>query len=131
MSPKIELTHELENLGLDRKAATLMEKRLRDLTAEMEKDLSDERREALMRDYEETEANRRETLNSIRRLEDALSFLTEEERTVLEKMVIQPSQNSLFDLCEALHYEPRSIYRTRARALRRLGRLRYGAVWRE
>lgn len=131
MNPKKELTHELENLGLDQQAALLMEKRLRELAEDMEKDLPDEKREALMKDYEETEANRLETLNSIRRLEDVLGFLTKEERNVLEKLVIQPAKNSMFEMCEALHCEPSTIYRTRARALRRLGRLRYGAGWKE
>ena len=67
------------------------------------------------------------TKHHIERIERLLSFLSSEEREVLERMIINPYPEVVFDLGEELALEPASIYRLRARALNKLTRLRYGA----
>ena len=67
------------------------------------------------------------TRHYISRIERLLSLLSSEEQEVLERMIINPYPEVVFDLGEELALEPASIYRIRARALNKLTRLRYGA----
>lgn len=67
------------------------------------------------------------TVNHVARLERLLGFLTPEEQLIIDRMLINPYKNCTLDLMEELHCEMSSVYRLRARAIKKLLHLRYGA----
>ena len=71
------------------------------------------------------------TENHVNSLELLLYRLSPEEQLVLERMVINPYKGSVFDLCASMNCETAKIYRLRASGLHKLGRLKYGAEWRD
>lgn len=124
-----ELLSILRNLALDRKAVKLM----RENIAAIEKDLKQSglpasQREALEGERRTLSASLAVTSGHILRVERLLSLLTPEERQVLNRTVINPRPRAVLDLAEEIHCETTRVYRTRAKALRKLARLRYGAA---
>ena len=67
------------------------------------------------------------TQHYISRIERLLSLLSSEEQEVLERMIINPYPEVVFDLTTEMKCETTRIYRIRSRALDKLVRLRYGA----
>ena len=67
------------------------------------------------------------TVNHVTRLERLLSMLSPEEQLVLDRMLINPHKNCILDLIETLHLEKSQLYNLRARAVKKLLRLRFGA----
>ena len=67
------------------------------------------------------------TVNRVARLERLLGFLTPEEQLIIDRMLINPYKNCTLDLMESLHLEKSQIYNLRARAVKKLLRLSYGA----
>ena len=57
----------------------------------------------------------------------AAPFLSPEEQEVLDRTLINPCPEAVFDLAREYNCETTRIYRIRARALYKLARLRYGA----
>ncbi len=58
----------------------------------------------------------------------ALDSLSQEERTVLQRLYIQPKKNNVDRLCEELSIERSSIYRKRDKALEKFTLAMYGPV---
>jgi len=67
------------------------------------------------------------TVNHVARLERLLGFLTPEEQLIIDRMLINSYKNCTLDLMETLHLEKSQIYNLRARAVKKLLHLRYGA----
>lgn len=64
----------------------------------------------------------------VKRVEDALLGLSEEERLVLDSFYIRRQENYIDRLCETLSCEPSTVYRKKDAALRRLTHRLCGAV---
>ena len=128
MEEKNEILKDLKNLALDRTAVTLMREDIARIREdEKQKELPALQREALEKERKKLESCLTATLSHISRLERLLSQLTEEECEVLDRTLIHPYPDAVFDLATEYHCESTRIYRVRARALSRLTRLRYGA----
>ena len=56
----------------------------------------------------------------VRRMEDALECLTECEREIIEKMMVEPTPGIGDKLCEILCVEIATVYRRRNKALKKL-----------
>ena len=67
------------------------------------------------------------TANHISRIERLLALLTAEERKVLEETLVNPHPEAVFDLAEEFGCDASRVYRIRARGIRKLVRLRFGA----
>lgn len=63
---------------------------------------------------------------TIRAAEHALALLDPVERTVIEGLCIRRTAEALEDVCEACGLERSSVYRYRARALKKLAAALYG-----
>lgn len=61
-------------------------------------------------------------------MDRALSFLTGEEKLVLQRFYIHPEKGSVERLCSELGVESSSVYRKRDKALRRFATALYGNV---
>lgn len=59
-------------------------------------------------------------------IERLLSNLTPEEQLVVDEMILHPYKNCTFDLMEQLECERTTIYKLRARAVKKLYRLYFG-----
>lgn len=127
MRAKDEMIATLRNLHYDRAAVRLMGENLPSLDADIKKELPDETREALQAERSRLLANMEVTKHHISRMEQLLDLLSAEEREVLERMVINPSPGSVFDLAAEFVCDTTRIYRIRSKALQKLIRLRYGA----
>ena len=127
MQEKDELLATLRNLSLDRQAVDLMRDDIAQIEEDSKKELPAIQREALEKERLKLQAGLIVTEHHVRRTERLLSLLPQEEQKVLDRMVINPVPEAAFDLAEELHCETSRVYRLRARALRRLLRLRYGA----
>ena len=128
MKEKTEMLSTLKTLALDRAAARLMQEDLARIAEdETRQALPDAQREALARERAQLEACLAVTSRHIARTEGLLACLTPEERRVLDHSLIHPVPGAVFDLAEEFHCETSSVYRIRARALKKLVRLRYGA----
>ena len=128
MTGKDEIFKELSNLMLNRTAARLMQEDIAGIEEdEKQKGLPAIQREALEKERLKLTSCLVATSNPISRIERLLAQLTPEEQMVLDRMLICPSPEAVFDLAEALSCETSSVYRIRARALDKLIRLRYGA----
>lgn len=55
------------------------------------------------------------------RIETALDTLTEDEREIIEKMMVNPRPGAGDKLCEILCVELATVYRRRNKALKKLG----------
>ena len=64
-------------------------------------------------------------------LERLIEQLPDDERRVIERMVINKEKYALDSLTEELGYEQAQIYRIKARAMRTMAKLRHGAVYHE
>lgn len=128
MTVKDEILRDLRNLSLDRTAVLLMQEDISRIREdEKQKELPAVQREALEKERIRLESCLRATASHLQRLERLLSLLSEEERRVLEVMLIYPRPGAVFDLASELHCETSRVYRIRARAISKLVRLRYGA----
>lgn len=128
MTKREAIISELRNLPLDRAAIRQMRIDIADIMEdEKQKELPEEKREALERERMQLMSCMVATSNHISRIENLLAQLTTEEQLVLERMIVRHCVGVAFDLAEELHCETSRIYRIRARALSRLIRLRYGA----
>lgn len=127
MNAKDEMMATLRHLALDRKAVLMMREDISRIEDDIKKEPPAVQREALEAEHEKLMSSLKLTEHHISRIERLLSLLSSEEREVLEKMIINPYPDVVFDLTEVLGLEPASIYRLRARALDKLTRLRYGA----
>ena len=63
---------------------------------------------------------------TLRAAERALALLDPVERTVIERMCIRRTPEALEEVCEACGLERSSVYRHRARALKKLAAALYG-----
>ena len=128
MTKREAIISELRNLPLDRTAVRQMRD---DIAAieddEKQKELPEQKREALERERMQLMSCMVATSNHISRIENLLAQLTPEEQLVLDRMIVRHCVGVAFDLAEELHCETSRIYRIRARALSKLVRLRYGA----
>ena len=128
MNSKEEILRDLKCLRLDRHAAAMMRE---DISA-IDEDLKKEELPAVMREALEKEQQKLvscllATENRIRRLDRILALLPQEDQKVLDRTLISPYPEAVYDLAAEFDCETSSIYRFRARALERLARLRYGA----
>ena len=127
MKEKDEMLSALRNLTLDRTAARLMREDIARIEEDIKKELPEGQREALEKERQKLLTCAVVTEHHIERMDRLLSLLTPEEQKVLERMLINPYPEVVFDLADEMSYETCSIYRIRARALGKLIRLRYGA----
>ncbi len=128
MTGKDEILAALRNLSLDRTAVQLMREDIAAIEEDgKKKELPAVQREALEKERVKLTDCMAVTSGHIRRTERLLSFLTPEERKVLDYTLISPRPEAVFDLAEEFGCETSSVYRIRARAVRKLVRLRYGA----
>ena len=67
------------------------------------------------------------TVNHVACMKRLLRELTPEEYTIIDKMLVHPYQDCVFDLMNMLECEKSTVYRKRDRAIKKLLRLRYGA----
>ena len=128
MNEKDYMLSALRNLSLDRTAVLLMREDIARIEEdEKQKELPAMQREALKKERVKLSSCMVATSNHISRIERLLSQLTPEEQKVLDHMLINPCPGVVFDLAEELGCETSRIYRIRARAIKKLVRLRYGA----
>ena len=133
MTNQDRLLSELRNLKYDRLAVQLMHDEIARLTddidghkdshhSDINSDINSlrEERDRLMESL-------KLTVNHVARMERLLGFLTPEEQLIIDRMLINPYKNCTLDLMETLHLEKSQIYNLRARAVKKLLRLRYGA----
>lgn len=69
------------------------------------------------------------TRKKVADLERLLEQLSDDERLIIERMVVNQERRAADSLAEELGYESRQIFRKRAEALSRLCALRYGASY--
>ena len=127
MTEKDEMLAALRNLTLDRTAVRLMREDLPCMEADIKEALPTVQREALEAEHARLLSSMTATEHHIVRMERLLSLLSPEEQKVLDRMLINPYPEVVFDLASELGCETSRIYRIRARALNKLIRLRYGA----
>lgn len=128
MTAQEELLRDLHNLRLDREAVRLMREDITRIAEdETKKGLPADQRKALKNERMKLEASLEATVSHIGRIERLLALLSPEEQLILECMLISPRPQAAFDLAAELGCETSQVYRIRARALRKLLRLRYGA----
>ena len=128
MNEKDHMLSALRNLALDRTAVLLMREDIARIEEdEKQKELPAMQREALKKERVKLSSCMVATSNHICRIERLLSQLTPEEQKVLDHMLVNPCPGVVFDLAEELGCETSRIYRIRARAIKKLVRLRYGA----
>ena len=128
MTAQEELLRDLHNLRLDREAVRLMREDIARIAEdETKKGLPADQRKALKNERMKLEASLEATVSHIGRIERLLALLSPEEQLVLECMLISPRPQAVFDAAAELCCETSQVYRIRARALRKLLRLRYGA----
>jgi hypothetical protein len=118
----------LRNLALDRAAVAMMREDIARVEEDAKrKELPAVQREALKKESVKLQSRLVATVNHIRSVERLLELLSPEEQKVIDRTLINPTVNAVFDLVEELHCETASVYRIRARAISKLVRLRYGA----
>ena len=127
MKEKDQMLVTLRTLALDRTAVAIMREDLIRIDEDMKKELPDMQREALEKERVQLQSCLSVTEHRIERVERIMSLLQPDEREVLERMIINPYPEVVFDLAQELCCETSRIYRIRARALNKLVRLRYGA----
>ena len=128
MKERDEILSTLRNLALDRSAVELLREDIARLEEdEKQKGLPALQREALKKESVKLQSCLAVTVNHIRSVERLLALLSAEEQKVLDRTLINPRPEAVFDLAEEFHCETSSVYRIRARAIRKLVRLRYGA----
>ena len=128
MTAQEELLRDLHNLRLDREAVRLMREDIARIAEdETKKGLPADQRKALKNERMKLEASLGATVSHIGRIERLLALLSPEEQLILECMLISPRPQAVFDAAAELCCETSQVYRIRARALRKLLRLRYGA----
>ncbi len=127
MKEKDQMLVTLRTLALDRTAVAIMREDLIRIDEDMKKELPDMQREALEKERIQLQSCLSVTEHRIERVERILSLLQPDEREVLERMIINPYPEVVFDLAQELCCETSRVYRIRARALSKLVRLRYGA----
>ena len=69
------------------------------------------------------------TRKKVADLERLLDQLTDDERIIVERMVINQERRAADNLADELGYEPRQIFNKRTAALAHLCQLRYGAAY--
>ena len=127
MNAKDEMMATLRHLALDRKAVLMMREDISRIEDDIKKEPPAVQREALEEERAKLMLSLRVTEHRIGRIERLLSLLSPEEQEVLERMIINPYPEVVFDLTTEMKCETTRIYRIRARALAKLTRLRYGA----
>ena len=127
MKEKDQMLITLRTLALDRTAVAIMREDLIRIDEDMKKELPDMQREALEKERVQLQSCLSVTEHRIERVERIMSLLQPDEREVLERMIINPYPEVVFDLAQELSCETSRVYRIRARALSKLVRLRYGA----
>ena len=130
MNLKKQLLSDLRDLELNRQAVAHIAEEI----SVLEKDektagLSAEQRKSLRDRREVLQSCLIATVNRVSSMEKLLYRLTPDEEKVITRMLIHPEPGCVFDLAEELNCESASIYRIRAQALKKLGRLSYGAAW--
>ena len=127
MNAKDEMMATLRHLALDRKAVLMMREDISRIEDDIKIGPPAVQREALEEERAKLMLSLRVTEHRIGRIERLLSLLSPEEQEVLERMIINPYPEVVFDLTTEMKCETTRIYRIRARALAKLTRLRYGA----
>lgn len=130
MTMKQQLLRDLHDLSLERRAVSFMHDRLAQISEDV-KNLPPEKQEDLNREYDDLLRYMIATVNHISALEKLLFQLTPEEQLVIERMFVDSYRNCSLDLSAALHCDVSTVYRVRARALHKLGRLRFGSEWKD
>ncbi|MBQ3702935.1 MAG: hypothetical protein II885_09270 [Oscillospiraceae bacterium] len=128
MTGKDEIFRILRNLSLDRTAVRLMQEDVARIAEdEKQKELPAAQREALEKERVRLESCLAATANHISRIERLLGLLSAEERKVLDETLVNPHPEAVFDLAEEFGCDASRVYRIRARGIRKLVRLRFGA----
>ena len=127
MKAKDEMMATLRHLALDRKAVIMMWEDISRIEEDIKKEPPVIQREALEAERARLMVSLEVTRHYISRIERLLSLLSSEEQEVLERMIINPYPEVVFDLTTEMKCETTRIYRIRSRALDKLVRLRYGA----
>ena len=127
MKEKDQMLVTLRTLALDRTAVAIMREDLTRIDEDLKRELPDMQREALDKERIQLQSCLSVTEHRIERVERIMSLLMPDEREVLERMIVDPYPEVVFDLAEELGCETSRVYRIRARALSKLVRLRYGA----
>ena len=84
-------------------------------------------REMSLSDKSDELADRlRQTERTVACVEGALDMLTDEERFILDKMLINADRQPVLDLCEECYCEKSNLYRLRKRALGKFTMAIYG-----
>ena len=126
MKAKDEMMAILRHLALDRKAVLMMREDISRIDEDIKKEPPAIQREALEAERARLMVSLEVTRHYISRIERLLSLLSSEEQEVLERMIINPYPEVVFDLTTEMKCETTRIYRIRSRALDKLVRLRYG-----
>ena len=72
------------------------------------------------------EENLKETRRALRRMGNAMTALTEEERYILDCFFINPEKEAAFNLADKLNIDRKTVYIRRESALRKLTIAMYG-----
>ena len=125
MSDVKSILHLLRNYELDRQSVQFLHDELSHLS-EMKKELPVSSQEALDEEYRLLQARLMMTSNHVSRIERLLLQLPPDEQLVVDKMILHPYKNCTFDLMDRLHCERTTVYKLRARAVKKLYRLYFG-----
>ena len=115
----------LQDYELDRQSVQFLHDELARLK-EIKSELPASSQGALDEEYGQLQARLLMMSNRVSRIERLLSNLTPEEQLVVDKMILHPYKNCTFDLMEQLECERTTIYKLRARAVKKLYRLYFG-----
>ena len=74
----------------------------------------------VLRKFNALKINAKIALSRVDNIESALKILTPDERAIIDKFFINPTEDPVMDLCEILNYERQMIYRLRQSALEKL-----------
>lgn len=137
------LIEDLQNLPTDRFAISHLAQELETLTAQMTaikatsfdkmpsgSDTQEDHLLTAIAKKDELAANLEATKKHVADMENLLSALHDDERLIIERMVVQNEGKAADSLADELGYERRQIYRKRDGALRHLAQLRFGVGYR-
>lgn len=137
------LIEDLQNLDTDRFAITHLSQELETLTYQMSaikatsydkmpagNETQEDKLLTAIAKKDELASNLEATRKHVADMEALLQALPDDERLIIERMVIKDEARVADTLAEELGYERRQIYRKRDGALRHLAQLRFGVGYR-
>ena len=143
---KIIIENELRSLNAWKFAITQCETELETMTAEYSaikatsydkmpvgsgENLQEEKLITAIAKKDQKEAELKLNKRKVADIERLIEQLPDDERRVIERMVINQEKYALDSLCEELNCEQAQVYRIRSRAIRNMAKLRHGAAYHE